>query len=482
MTIRKRLLLATAITALVAFVLLAKWLRDDVKSRYHQILEESLTETAYMLAGIAAQQNTLTFAKSIHRALQTKFVAQIFELNKSAIDLRILATDTKGIVLFDSAGLAMGKDYSQWNDVYLALRGRYGARSSRDDPRYPRVSIKYVAAPVMQRDKIVGVVVAAKPSITLAQAIQATRDKILLALLLAFAGFVIFTFAITLWITRPLGALVRYVQTLREGGRPALPPLGKSEIRELGHEFELMRNQLDGRQYVENFASLMTHEFKSPLASILGAAEILAGDPADQSTRERFVANIAREAERMNLITQNMLALARLENQRQLENIEWVHVDELLNTLMQTYVEDARINLNTAPELRLKGNYFLLYQAITNLVENARDFTPLDGIISISAHTNGDAIIIEVKDTGVGVPAYAQNRVFEKFYSLERPHTSRKGTGLGLAFVREVAILHGGDVTLINNALIHESDTGDSHHSTGATARLMLRRTVSEPR
>jgi len=446
MKIRSRLLVATALTALIVFYLLGKGLSDDVKRRYFQVLEDGLLETAQI---IAAMQNDFSDAR-------------LMQIAGAAPKMRLYATNAKGIVIFDSAGFGLGKDYSRWNDVYLTLLGKPGARSSRDDSRYPGVSVKYVAAPVKLNGRIVGVVTASKPAVTLEQAIAATKDKILFSLLIAFLGFLALTFGITFWITRPLGALTHYVQNLREGKRPALPALGNSEIKELGREFELMRNQLDGRQYVENFTSLMTHEFKSPLASIMGAAEILSGG-VDSATHSRFLSNITREAERMNLITENMLALSRLENQRELKNLEWVDVNEILQTIIQSYSDDFRLKLVCDTALKLRGNYFLLYQAITNLIENACDFTPISGTIEISARAEKDSVVVDVKDSGVGVPAFALGRVFEKFYSLERPQSSRKGTGLGLVFVLEVARLHGGHATLANNV------------AGGATATLTLK-------
>jgi len=98
----------------------------------------------------------------------------------------------------------------------------------------------------------------------------------------------------------------------------------------------------------------------------------------------------------------------------------------------------------------VKGDPFLLHQAVSNLIQNAIDFSPADGQIEISAKMNGDRVDFVVKDHGPGIPDYAKEKVFDKFFSLQRPDTGKKSTGLGLNFVKEVALLHHGEIRLEN--------------------------------
>ena len=99
------------------------------------------------------------------------------------------------------------------------------------------------------------------------------------------------------------------------------------------------------------------------------------------------------------------------------------------------------------------GDKFLLGQAIGNLVDNAIAFSPSGGQIEVAIQQKEPrAVALTVADRGQGVPEFALSRVFERFYSLPRPATGQKSTGLGLTFVREVAILHGGEVALVNRA------------------------------
>ncbi len=103
-----------------------------------------------------------------------------------------------------------------------------------------------------------------------------------------------------------------------------------------------------------------------------------------------------------------------------------------------------------APNAKIIGETFLLRQAFSNLLDNAIDFSPENGVIDLALETVRGQHIFSVKDCGPGIPDYALPRIFERFYSLARPSTQSKSTGLGLPFVREVALLHGGSVTLEN--------------------------------
>ena len=105
------------------------------------------------------------FREAFKRAGARQFVAQIYSKTKTSLDLHVYVTDANGIVVFDSRdGRAEGQDYSQWRDVYLTLRGKYGARSTKEDPNDPASSVLYVAAPIMHGQSIAGVLTEPTPA------------------------------------------------------------------------------------------------------------------------------------------------------------------------------------------------------------------------------------------------------------------------------------------------------------------------------
>jgi two-component system sensor histidine kinase CreC len=233
-----------------------------------------------------------------------------------------------------------------------------------------------------------------------------------------------------------------------------LPRLAGREVSDLRRAFEEMRTALEGKNYVESFTQTLAHEIKAPLSAIRGAAELLSEDmPAEQ--RERFLSNIRQEGTRIQQIVDNLLQLSALEVRRQLGRVEPVVLGGLAREVVDSWQVTAgkkqlRWELQLAAEARVSADRFLLRQALANLVQNAVEFSPAGGTVAIAVEVVGKGCVIRVVDQGPGIPDFALPRVFERFYSLPRPDSGAKSTGLGLTFVREVVHLHGGDVTVEN--------------------------------
>ena len=130
-----------------------------------------------------------------------------------------------------------------------------------------------------------------------------------------------------------------------------------------------------------------------------------------------------------------------------------------MHSLVKTVLESKQIFLSEKnlrvlshfpSDVLAQGDPFLLYQALSNLIQNAIDFSPAGRQIELAGQLEAGRFRFSVRDYGPGIPEYAKARVFEKFFSLQRPDTGGKSTGLGLNFVREVAVLHQGEVSLEN--------------------------------
>ena len=230
-----------------------------------------------------------------------------------------------------------------------------------------------------------------------------------------------------------------------------LPELGSSELRKLAQALESMRLKLEGKNYIEQYVYALTHELKSPLAAIRGAAEILRENPPPDIVA-RFTDNILSQNARMQVLVETLLRQARLENRQDIA-LSVVAVDELF-----AQVSDARaiqlstkaISLEIVPSgLSVSAEPALLEQALGNLLDNAIDFTPAGGTITLSAQVHTERVTLIVADTGSGIPDYALPRIFDRFYSLPREN-GLKSSGLGLAFVSEVARLLKGSAELRN--------------------------------
>ena len=198
----------------------------------------------------------------------------------------------------------------------------------------------------------------------------------------------------------------------------------------------------------------LTHELKSPLAAIRGAAELLQDDMPEVQ-RQRFASNIQNESQRMQQLIERLLNLAMVEQRQELEERVAVPLAALVDELLSARsLALERLNLSVEqridPALSLHGERFLLQQALANLLDNALDFTPLGGTLRLAAERMGEAIHLTLFNSAAAIPDYALSRLCERFYSLPRPHTGRKSTGLGLNFVAEVVQLHGGELKIEN--------------------------------
>ncbi len=255
-------------------------------------------------------------------------------------------------------------------------------------------------------------------------------------------------------LTRALERLTDYALAVRDGKAAPAPPTSRAEeIAALSRAFEQMRDALEGRQHVERYTQALAHEVKAPLAAIQGAAELMQEEmPAEQ--RDRFLANIRRETARIQQCISRLLELSSLEARKELGRSELFDAADVANEaaeVVRPAYAAARVELRqSAAPGRIRGDRVLLREALVNLLQNALDFSPAGGVVELTVTAGGGRVQFTVEDRGAGVPDYALGRVFERFYSLPRPGTNHKSTGLGLALVREIAHLHGGDAALVN--------------------------------
>ena len=463
MAIRTRILLVYLLLVGGGAWYLVAWTMNTVRPRYLESMEESLVDAANLFAS-AVEADAVTdnlikpdalrrlFDPAYHRTLD----ARIYSILKTSIDLRIYVTNTTGRVIYDSDhGADEGKDYSQWRDVRLTLAGEYGARGSRAEPDEESSLVIHVAAPIRANGKIVGSLTVGKPTHNINELVAVAKRRILWAGLAAGALVVFTGFAFSVWLTTPIERLTAYARAVRDGKPASLPRLAGREVTTLQTAFDEMRDALEGKKYIERYTQTLTHEIKAPLSAIRGAAELLGeqGMPPDQ--RAKFLANIQRESLRIQQLIDKLLQLSALEARKGLGPTEPVELIALARTVIDSlagtlHARRLTLELRAPTPSTVHGERFLLHQALANLLQNAAEFSPVGATIVLTITKHAHQAVIEIDDTGSGLPDYARDKVFERFYSLPRPDTGAKGTGLGLSFVREIAHLHHGEITLEN--------------------------------
>ncbi|MES2956796.1 MAG: two-component system sensor histidine kinase CreC [Pseudomonadota bacterium] len=471
MTKRNRVFAAILLAYAIGVGLLMWRLLADIDPRYRESAEESLVEVAHLVAaqieqrwaeqaGLAEPAIDVRALEPLFRDLYARELdAEIFGFRKTRIELRLSVVDAGGRVVFDSLGRAVGADHSLWRDVKLALEGRYGARTTPDVAGDPSTAVMYIAVPLKRDGAIVGAVSVGKPAQSFGQFVEAARRKTLVIGATSVAAVALLVVLLSVWLVRPFGLIADYVRYVRAERSFSLPRLSRRALGALGAAYGEMRDALAGRNYVADYVQTLTHELKSPLSAIRGAAELLHEPSMPPADRVRFVANIERETARIQELVDRMMELAALESRRALDRTAPVAMRALLEERVasaQAAGAPRRIGVSlvggddAAVQASVDGDALLLQRAVGNLLDNALDFSPDGGHIEVTLGTPARRVEVGVRDHGPGIPDYADDKVFEKFYSLARPGTQRKSTGLGLPFVREIAELHGGRISLRN--------------------------------
>ena len=444
---------------------------DEVKPGVRQAMEDSLVDTANVLAELAANdvKNGLIesgqFAHGLAQYQTRATKADIWGVKKQAADYRVYITDAKGMVIFDSANIGLGQDYSKWNDVYLTLRGKYGVRSSAiipGDTSDKNETIMYVAAPIFDgngNDKqIIGSLTVAKPNKTVLPFIERAQFKILRWGALLFALSLLIGGLLTWRFSRAIHRLRDYAIAVSQGKKAVNPSSSNDELAELANAMAKMRSELDGKAHIQDAIHQLTHELKSPITAIQAASELMSPNmPA--ATQAQFLGNIKTQSQRLQHMIQNMLGLAALEQQQQLMHRTQVDLNALASQQIKGLQAKAnkhgiKITLNAMQIFYVEGDSFLLGQAINNLLENALDFSPKNSAITVTLTQIEKQINLSVQDQGAGIPDYAIDKILDKFYSLPRPENTpnagQKSTGLGLNFVKEIMQLHDGKLEVCN--------------------------------
>lgn len=400
-------------------------IRSELEIRYRESVEENMVDHGRMMAHLFSSGLEFEMLDDAMKSLTSdSFDAKIYDYLKTNTRSFIYVTDLNGIVLYHSQDSSqMGVDYSQWRDVNLTLKGQYGARSTRLDPDDDNSSILYVAAPIIRNGKMHGVLTLGKPIEDFREFLNKARNRSFFWISSASFMLILAGVAAGRWVAAPL---------------------------------RRMENDLAARQYIENYVQTLTHELKSPLSAILGATEILENNP-DSKTQAHFLENIRSESQRMRDLVHMILEIASMERKQQLENgqlIEWSTIIHSLkkNLSVPIHINNIVIDWPSVQTFKpIYGDSLLLIQAIHNVLLNAIEYSSKGASIQFEIKMRMHSYYVYIRDYGPGIPDYGIKRVGEKFFSLPKPSTGRKGTGLGIAFAQEAIRLHKGSLQIQNH-------------------------------
>ncbi len=440
---------------------LAWELRQSLERTHLQATEEGMIDTAALAGDLYARlaadtggdpaQTTASLSRYFadfesYRSAKSR----LFGFTPEEADTRLVFYDRAGRVLYDTLDHAqMGRDHSNDLDVRLALAGRYGSRWQLDRQR-SRVLI-YSTVPVWQRRTLIGAVSVLKPTTRLVHFVVHTIKELLLPLMVATALAAALAYVLSGYLTRIVRSLAMQAERIAAGeGGVRLETWTRSELGALARAVERMRRKLEGKAYVEETVTNLSHELKTPLAAIRGAAELLEdGAVHDPVACARFLTNIQQETARLDGIVDGLLQLAQLES-APAANLTATPLDlaaAVRDLAAGTYHERAAalgIRFTwSVPEtaMRCQITHEHLRQIVGNLLDNALHFTPANqGIFLELARdpaTENTARLV-VRDEGQGIEPQILPKIFERFFTPGNPRTGVRGTGLGLALVKSV--------------------------------------------
>lgn len=453
MSLRLRLILGIVLVAAAGWAVAVRVALAELRPRYLEAIEDSLHDTAQILAATAADPAGAAQRPDIS-ALERAFAgshahplpARIHGFDKPGLAMGAYCTDAAGVVLWHSDdAAAVGRDYARWNDVARTLQGRYGARATAPEGGDPLDAVLHVAAPVLHHGRLVGVVTVFKAGGSVAVLETAAKRQLLWGALVVFVAALAASLAVAWWVTDPLARLTNHVERLRSGIREAAPAVGGGEIGRLATALSELRTELEGRRHVEGYVRDLVHEFKAPLAAIRASGELLE-DATDAGERARLTTHVQTQADRLTALTGHLLELARLERLDAPPVQVVVDLAELARAVSADLAPLAGARTVTvAGDGAALGDPGLLRIALGNLLANALRFAPDGSSVELVVVDH----CVTVRDHGAGFPDFALPRLGERFYALPDANGA-KGTGLGLSITREIARMHRGTLRLAN--------------------------------
>ncbi len=367
---------------------------------------------------------------------------------------RLIIADHRGIAVYDSAqeDNAVGQ-YILLPEITQAMQGQgynvfswdyhSGAMQSR------------AATPVFSGGAMIGCVYMMEYDTEQGALIQSLQQNVLTITLILELVVVGFTLAFSRIFSNRFRQILTSMRIIREGDYSHKVDLsGRDELALLADEFNDLTERLQTSENKRRqFVSDASHELKTPLASIKLLTDSILQNDMDRATVREFVEDIGNEADRLNRMSGKLLSLSRIESQGD-GDCEIVYMAPTVERVARMLQGIAAQN-NITIDLQLDGDIPILileddlYQITFNLVENGIKYNTPGGTLTVALKQDGDNAVLQVSDTGVGIPPEAIGHVFERFYRVDKARSRKSGgSGLGLAIVRTMVERNEGTISV----------------------------------
>ena len=386
---------------------------------------------------------------SSEEVLNESSVKSVVEQMESLRVTRLIITDRNGIALYDSREDGQPNKLMLLPEIVQALDGNDVFSSNYHDGALQ----SRAATPIVSYGSLIGCVYMMEFDTDLGALIKNLQLNTFYISIVLELCVTIFAIFFSNSFTKRLRKIMVSMRIIREGDYSHKVKMGgNDELTVLGNEFnDLVARLQVSEQKRRNFVSDASHELKTPLASIKLLTDSILQNEMDSETVKEFVGDIGNEADRLNRMTQKLLSLSRIETQEDsdCEIVYMVPTVDRVVRMLKGIAQESRITIETTivqdcPILIIEDD---LYQIIFNLVENGIKYNIPGGMLYLTLNRHEDNAILQVRDTGVGIPEDAVSHVFERFFRVDKARSRKSGgSGLGLSIVRNMVERNRGEI------------------------------------
>jgi len=421
----------------VALLLLNIYCSTVSQDVFNKSKEASMVEKCQLAA------NEISELEIINSTTVADAIAQMGNLKVN----RLVVTDQAGLTLYDSTGNI--SQYGLLPEIVRALEG-----NDVFTCRYQDGAMKaHAATPIISYGTTLGCVYMMEFDASQGRILQSLQGNILRITLILEIVVIVFSLAFAASFSRRLRQIMASMRIIQQGDYTHKVSLGgHDELTFLGDEFNDLTERLQtSEQKRHRFVSDASHELKTPLASIKLLTDSILQNDMDMDTVREFVGDIGNEADRLNRTTAKLLALTRVDGQenQECEIINMAPTVERVIRMLSAIAVKNGITIESdlsqdSPVLILEDD---LYQIAFNLVENGIKYNVPGGRLTVKLLRQEDNALLQVSDTGMGIPEDALGHIFERFYRVDKSRSRASGgSGLGLAIVRAIVNRNRGDI------------------------------------
>ena len=415
---------------------------------FYQNKKTAMLEKCQLAADEIAQLDILN-AESISDAMQTlRSQSDASDTADAIRTSRIIVVDTVGHVVYDSIDRNVG-GYCLFPEIVTALDGNdVFSWQYRDGSMQSQAAI-----PVIYYGSTVGCVYMMEDDAQQGQVLRSLQRNVLQITLVLECFVILFSLAFSKTFSSRLNKIMASMRIIREGDYSHKVQMGgNDELTALGEEFNDLTERLQtSEQKRRRFVSDASHELKTPLASIKLLTDSILQNDMDADTIREFVGDIGDEAERLNRMTAKLLSLTKVDG-NPTEESEIIYMTPTIQRAVRRLsliADQAGIDIHLhleedTPVLIIEDD---LYQIVYNLIENGIKYNSWGGSLTVRLRREDENAILEVSDTGVGIPEDALEHVFERFFRVDKARSRASGgSGLGLSIVRAIVERNRGEI------------------------------------